>query len=81
MFSRTIAARENDYLSNCMLPPLASTSCTDMLIPLLLLMNGLLFDVHEFELKRQHLNPCVRTPPSTSVYIYKLGSKIISRRD
>lgn len=36
-----------------MLPPLASTSCTDMLIPLLLLMNGLLFVVHELELKRQ----------------------------
>lgn len=45
--------REQNYLSNCMLPPLASTSCTDMLIPLLLLMNGLLFDVHELELKRQ----------------------------
>lgn len=47
--------REKYYLSNCMLP-LASTSCTDMLIPLLLLTNGLLFDVHEFELKKQHLN-------------------------
>lgn len=50
---------ENYYLSNCMLPPLASTSCTDMLIPLLLLMNGLLFVVHEFELKRQHFHPCI----------------------
>jgi len=66
---------ENYYLSNCMLPPLASTSCTEMLIPLLLLMNGLLFDEHEFELKRQHLNPCVRTS------FHPLSCSIISPRN
>jgi len=36
-----------------MLPPLASTSCTDMLILFLLLTNGLLFDMHKFELKKK----------------------------
>jgi len=57
----------DSYLSNCMLPPLASTSCTDMLIPLLLSMNGLLFDAHKFELEIQRLKIIRETFAPSSV--------------
>lgn len=39
------------YLSNCMFPPLASTSWTEMLMPLLLFANEMLLVTHEFDLK------------------------------
>lgn len=53
------------YLSNCMFPPLASTSWTEMLMPLLLFANEMLLVTHEFDLK---YNTNKVRPPSTSLY-------------
>lgn len=53
------------YLSNCMFPPLASTSWTEMLMPLLLFANEMLLVTHEFDLK---YNTNKVKPPSISLY-------------
>lgn len=64
-----------------MLPPLASTSCTDMLILFLLLTNGLLFDMHKFELKKEHiLKSCARASLSTRyliAYLVEINIKLL----
>lgn len=62
-----------------MFPPLASTSWTEMLMPLLLFANEMLLVTHEFDLK---YNTNKVRPPSTSLYkvLQKKKKFIISNR-
>lgn len=55
-----------------MFPPLASTSWTEMLMPLLLFANEMLLVTHEFDLK---YNTNKVRPPSTSLY------KVLQRKN